>query len=151
MRLATIPLEGILTNYPLKMAFYLIVAFICVGLVGAPAKAATLSHLPMVGAVTDTSANIWIRSDVAVASAIVQYQPSGGNWSQPLQSAAVSLIAGNDFTGTVSLTSLSASTSYDYRVILDNVLQTTSTSVFKTLPPTGTGAQFTFVFGADLH
>src|SRR5713226_7110588 len=99
MRLATILLEGILKNYPLKMAFYLIVAFICVGLVGAPAKAASLTHSPMVGAVTDTSANIWIRSSAA-ASAVVQYQPAGGNWVQALSSAAVSLVAGNDFTGT---------------------------------------------------
>src|ERR1043165_3781557 len=97
----------------------------CEVLLTLPLQAATLTHFPLVGAVTDTSANIWIRSDVAVASAVVQYQPTGGNWSQPLQSAAVSLLAGNDLTGTFSLNNLSASTSYDYRVILDGVIQPT--------------------------
>ena len=112
--------------------------------------AATLTYGPLVGSVTDTSANIWIRSDSA-ASAVVQYQVSGGNWSQPSQSAAVSLTAGNDFTGALFLTNLSAATSYDYRVLLDGVVQSASTSVFKSLPAQGTPGRFTFVFGADIQ
>jgi len=134
-----------------KILRQLLIVMFCVGLLTSFARAATLTHSAMIGAVTDTSANIWIRSDVAVASAVVQYQPTGGNWSQPLQSAAISLVAGNDFTGTLSLTNLSASTSYDYRVILDGVIQPTGTSFFKTFPPAGTGSKFTFVFGGDIN
>ena len=137
-------------NHPFKMTLYFVVSMICVALTGAPAKAATLSHGPMLGAVTDTSANIWIRSDAA-ASAVVQYQPAGGDWSQPVQSVAVNLVAGNDFTGTVSLTNLAARTAYDYRVILDGVIQTAGASILKTLPSKGAGSQFSFIFGADIY
>src|SRR5438309_2770621 len=133
-----------------KIMRHFIIAIICLGLFPSAVKAAALTHAPLVGAVTDISANIWIRSDAA-ASVIIQYQPAGGNWSQPLQSAAVSLLAGNDFTGTISLTNLSAGSSYDYRVILDGVVQATSAATFKTLPATGAGAQFSFVFGANLQ
>src|SRR6185295_15047710 len=118
---------------------------------GSSSTAAVLTHSTLVGAVTDTTANIWMRSDVAVSTAVVQYQPAGGNWSQPFQSGSVSLTAANDFTGTVALTNLSASTSYDYRVVLDGVVQSGSTAGVKTLPVTGAGSQFTFMFGADLQ
>ena len=129
----------------------LILAFICLPLLVLPVTAATLTHSTLIGAVTDTSANIWMRSDVAVSSAVVQYQLAGGNWSQPSQSAAVSLTAANDFTGAVSLTNLSPATLYDYRILLDGVVQPTGTATFKTFPASGTGAQFTFVFGADMQ
>jgi phosphodiesterase/alkaline phosphatase D-like protein len=132
-----------------KFMLHLIFAMICIGLLTSPAKAATLTHYPMVGAATDSTVNIWLRSDAA-ALAIVEYQPAGENWSQPLQSAAVSLAAENDFTGTVSLTNLSAGSLYDYRIRFDGAIQP-GTSIFKTLPSQGTPAQFTFVFGADIQ
>jgi hypothetical protein len=86
-----------------EIIIQLLVGLIFLGLLVPCANGATLTHSAMVGAVTDTSANIWIRSDVAVTSAVVQYQPTGGNWSQPSQSASVSLVVANDFTGTLSL------------------------------------------------
>src|SRR5215467_7811872 len=95
---------------PLVFLIFLILVVPCT-------SAAILTHGPLVGSVTDTSASIWIRSDSA-ASAVVQYQVSGGNWSQPSQSTAISLTAGNDFTAALFLTNLSAATSYDYRIML---------------------------------
>src|SRR3989442_10557977 len=96
-----------LKNHAFKRTFCLIVLIFCIGTMGASVKAANLTHFPMLGAVTDTTLNIWIRSDAA-ASAVVQYQPTGGNWSQPLQSAAVNLVAGNAFHGRYFLTNPSS-------------------------------------------
>src|ERR1051325_2206814 len=126
-------------------------AAILLGLFTSAATAATLTHFPMIGAVTDTTANIWIRSDSAVSAAVVQYQPSGGNWSQPGQSVPVSLIATNDFTGTISVSGLSPSTAYDYRILLDGVLQSNGSASFKTFSAAGAPGKFSFVFGADIQ
>lgn len=115
-----------------------------------PVSPAVLTHSPMLGAVTDTTIKIWVRAN-GTASASVQYQPAGGNWSQAQTAGPVNLVAGNDFTGVVSISGLSPGSLYDYRVVLDGVIQPGSTSVFKTLPSTGTGSQVTFVFGADIH
>jgi phosphodiesterase/alkaline phosphatase D-like protein len=112
--------------------------------------AAGLSLNPMLGAVTDSSINVWLRSD-STATAVVQYQLAGGNWSQPAQSAAVALIGPNDFSGVLSLTGLFQSTAYDYRVLLDGVVQPNGSSSFRTLPSRGIGSQFSFAFGADLN
>jgi phosphodiesterase/alkaline phosphatase D-like protein len=113
------------------------------------ASTAVLTHSPMLGAVTDTTIKVWVRADSQV-SASVQYQLSGGNWSQPLTSGSVSLVSQNDFTGVISITGLSASRLYDYRVLLNGVVQAGSTADFQTLPPKGSGARFSFVFGADI-
>jgi alkaline phosphatase D len=123
---------------------------IAVALLGSVSDAATLSHAPMVGAVSDRTARIWIRADGA-ASAFVQYQLQGGAWSQPLQSPPIGLIAANDFTATFDLTGLAAATTYDYRIVLDGNPAAASIATFKTLPSVGAPGKFSFVFGADIH
>ncbi|GEM_PF-2997140 len=113
-------------------------------------QAAALTHSPMLGAATDTTIKIWVRAS-GLASASIQYQPAGGDWSQALNAGPVNLIAGNDFTGVVPINGLSPASLYDYRVALGGIIQSGSTSVFRTLPPSGTGSQITLVFGADIH
>ena len=103
----------------------------------------------MLGAVTDTSIKIWVRSDVQ-ATAVVEYQLADGNWSQPLQSSSVTLIATNDFTGIISILNLASSTTYDYRVLLDGVIQQGSVSKLKTLPAIGFPSKIKFAFGSDI-
>ena len=108
-----------------------------------------LSHSPLVGAISETSVNVWMRA-TANAAARVQYQVQGADWSAPLQSADVNLIAPNDYTGVASLTGLSPVTTYEYRVLFNNEIQS-GLSTFKTLPARGgTGSQFSFAFGADI-
>ena len=111
--------------------------------------AANLTDLPLLGAISDTAVNVWIRADVP-ASAVVQYQTAGKNWSEPLAAGPVALTVGSDFTGTVALTNLQAGTSYEFRVILDGGTPGTPVG-FKTLPAQGTAAKFTFVFGSGLQ
>lgn len=112
--------------------------------------AATLSHAPMVGAVESAGAKIWLRADGA-ATAQVQYQPAGGSWSQPQQSAPVTLLASNDFTASIALTNLAPATLYDYRVLLDGSVQASGIGRLKTFSAAGSAARFTFVFGSTLH
>src|SRR3990172_4222244 len=120
---------------PMKIVLSLILAMACIGLIAQPVSAATLTHAPMVGAASDTTVNIWIRT-VGPASATIQYQFAVGDWSQAQSSGAINLLPENDFTGIISISGLSPGSVYDYRVVLDGVVQSGSTSVFKTLPPT---------------
>lgn len=127
------------------------ILLLLVSLLGATfVHAATLSHAPMVGAVDGVSAKIWIRADSA-AAAYIQFQLAGGTWSQPQQSAPVSLLASNDFTASIPLNNLAPSTQYDYRVLLDGIAPAGGTGRFKTFAANGSASRFTFVFGASMH
>lgn len=75
------------------------------------AGAATLTHGPMVGAVTTDSAQVWGRWDVA-GNARVRYRPTGSNVWTAGESQAVA--AGADFTGRFPLDGLKANTTYVY-------------------------------------
>ena len=138
---------GICAQFTPRFFYYLSIMISSMGLLVQTAGAAPLSHLPMVGAVTDQSVNIWMRTD-GLTSAAVQYQPAGGDWSQALTSGSIDLLAENDFTGLIPITGLSAESQHDYRVVLDGFVQPESTSVFKTLTSKGAGTKFSFVFSS---
>jgi phosphodiesterase/alkaline phosphatase D-like protein len=134
-----------------KIATVLVLALCCWNSPGSLSAAAGLRYLPMVGSVTDTSVSIWIRTDMPVESAVVQYQPSGGNWFQRSESVSVRITATTDYTAIIKIPGLSAATAYDYRVVLDGSVQPSSVSGFKTLPATGAGSRFSFLFGSGIQ
>jgi len=104
----------------------------------------------MLGAVTDTSIRVWIRTSSA-ATVLVQYQPIGAGWGSPSETAAHVMASGDDFTNIFSVTGLAPDTVYDYRPKVDGTPDTGNASTFRTLPPAGVAAAFNFVVGADTH
>ncbi len=70
---------------------------------------------PRVGAVTGTTAKIWVRG-CQVADVNVQYRaPDAAGWGEVAAAAAKTDLA-NDGTAVVQLTGLQPKTSYTYRV-----------------------------------
>jgi phosphodiesterase/alkaline phosphatase D-like protein len=109
--------------------------------------AASLSHGPFIGATTDTAAKIWARSDSAATVKVNHKLTTDTAYAT---STGTSLISGNDFTGTVSITGLTASTTYDYRILIDDVIQSGSTGQFSTMKAAGSACAFDFAVGGDM-
>lgn len=81
------------------------------------AIAATFTETPVVGALTQSSAVIQFRTDVA-ASVAVEYA-TNKNFNGSTTTATVQTSSGGDFTGTIALTGLSADTVYWHRLVID--------------------------------
>ena len=102
----------------------------------------TILHGPMLGAVTDTSARVWIRTAVetrfeVVATADGERHASAGN-----------TIADRDFTGVATLEGLSPDTSYEYEIRLEGQEQLQPpTYTLRTFPPAGAPGTFAIAFG----
>lgn len=109
---------------------------------------AVLTHAPMLGAPTDTSMRVWVRTDQA-ASVLIQYQPTGGDWSSPSETAAHSMVSGDDYTHNFSITGLTANTIYDYRPKVDGVADTGNASTLKTFKTAGAAGTFSFTTCGD--
>jgi phosphodiesterase/alkaline phosphatase D-like protein len=106
-----------------------------------------LTHGGLLGAVTDTSIKIWARADQP-ATLKVQYKLPIQAWPG-ITSPGVSLMAAQDFTGVVMLTDLTPDTTYDYRLLLNDVVQPGSEAPFRTLKLEGASGTFRFAIGAD--
>lgn len=108
--------------------------------------AASLSYGPVVGATTDTTASIWVRTSEATPFEVWYKKTTQDQW---LRSYSVVTNSDYDFTAVVKLSNLAADTRYDYKVMLDGV--EVATSSLKTLPAQGKAGTFTFVVGADIY
>lgn len=98
------------------------------------ATKACLTHGPMVGAMTDSSAKIWFRVEPQ-ANIQVEYAPDLEFDEGLKRSEIISTSADNDYTGTVTLTGLTANTTYHYRILVEGEDQTpTPQPQFKTFP-----------------
>lgn len=106
----------------------------------------TLTHGPILGAVSDEGIKVWARSDIPADYELRYSLSSGGS---EFSGGAATLGPESDFTGVVSLAGLRASTDYDYRILLDGDEQFAGT--FTTLPPTGGPSTLTFAYGADFR
>ncbi len=78
----------------------------------------SLTHGPMIGAVTESSASIWLRIEPG-ASAQIKYTAdpeldSGWQWS-----GAITTSAEKDYTGIISLSGLEPDTVYYYRIYIN--------------------------------
>lgn len=117
---------------------------------GANATRARVTHGPLAGGVTATSANIWVRTDQA-ARVQIQYSQDAG-----LQNAQTSAVeetgAVSDFTTIVKIPNLAPQQTYFYTVLVDNVAQFTAPYPhFQTFAARGTDAPFRFVILSDFR
>ncbi len=108
-----------------------------------------LTHGGAVGATTDSTAKVWARADRA-ATLTVQFKLPEDPWPGTT-SAGVPLVATDDFADATTLIGLAASTTYDYRVLFDGVVDSTTVSTFRTLPPASVSGTFTFLMAGDLR
>ncbi|MFQ5864385.1 MAG: sulfatase-like hydrolase/transferase [bacterium] len=94
----------------------------------------SLTHGPMVGAVTDSSAKVWFRVKPE-AEVRVLFAADPEFDEEPRSTPAVTTTAENDYTGTITLTGLVENTTYYYRILIDNADHTpTPQPQFKTFP-----------------
>ena len=99
-------------------------------------------HGPMLGAVTDTSARIWIRTAVETPFEVV----ATADGERHTASGATS--ADRDFTGTATLRALSPDTTYSYQVLVEaNTPPQPPSYSLRTFPRAGASGTFVVAFG----
>jgi alkaline phosphatase D len=105
-----------------------------------------LLHGPMLGAVTQTSARVWVRT---LAESAVEVRVSAkGDFANPDARASGRTNAAADFTGVVEVGSLKPATNYSYRVLLDGKpVDRGEFQAFRTFPADDTTAPVRIAFG----
>ncbi len=106
-------------------------------------NAQNVTHGPIVGALTHTSAKVWARVLDAPA---VQIEYSTSPSLESPQTATLSVSAENEFSGTAMLSGLSPSTKYYYRLAGQTTIQS-----FKTLAAPGQTGNYVIAFGSCMH
>lgn len=102
-------------------------------------------HGPLLGAVTDTAAQIWVRTlDEASVRAVVTEKE--GN-AEVHKSAVVQADADRDFTAVTRVEGLLPNTEYTYRLVINGDEQP-DVWTFRTFPEEGQPAVFSVGFGA---
>lgn len=101
-------------------------------------------HGPMLGAVTDTQAQFWVRTKEE-ASVQVELQRNGGEEAN--RSEAVQARRNRDYTAVAQIEGLSPNTEYIYRLHVDGRKQVGEWT-FRTFPTEGESAAFEIGFGA---
>lgn len=110
-----------------------------------------ITHGPRVGAVTDTSAKVWVRACQQVNVA-VEYKLAAADWSVAQQTASVLSDPLADNTAVVLVSGLSPRTDYDYRLLVEGQLPSKPvTGEFRTLPAPGAESAFSFIVSSDMH
>lgn len=118
------------------------------GLVVTPATGAGLTHGPIVGHTTDHSTRIWVRSD---GTAKFQVQMRSADRQQFLSNILV-LKEEDNFCGTVDVDGLKPSTTYGYRVLLDEREQNPEREQFvTTFPPANCPARVRIGFAHSIR
>ena len=116
----------------------------------APAAAATLTHGPVVGGVSDSGAVVFVRTSAA-ATVRVAYSRDPSFQSDLRFSLGVKARNRNDYTVHVRLKNLQPATSYFYQVRVDGRLQALPVQHrFTTAPVVATSADFRFAVFSDL-
>ena len=108
----------------------------------------TLTHGPVVGAVTPGSATIFVRTSAAAAVKLVYGHTP--DLKDAITSPEKMTDASADFTTQITLTDLVPSTLYYYNAVVDGAQQLASPyPQFKTFPPEGQSVPFKFVVLTD--
>ena len=114
-----------------------------------------LTHGPIVGGTSDTTARIWARS-AGRAQLAVEY------WAQArpdevFTSTSATLARAGDFSGVVTIAGLEPLTRYGYRVLLtpdscpeEAAAVTAAEATFRTLPAVGAPSSVRFIVAADV-
>jgi len=106
---------------------------------------AELSHGPVVGAVTSSSARIFVRTSLD-ASVSVEFCTEPGLGGQCKQTASQPTVLAGDYTAQIPLDSLSPSTTYYYDILVDGSSQLAEPyPQFTTFPQEGTSVDFKVV------
>ena len=109
------------------------------------AFAQTVAHGPVVGAVTETSARVLVRTSSA---ATVQFQFSTSpTFTSPILSTVVNTVQVDTFFAIASVSGLAPNTLYYYRPLINNT-PTADIRQFKTFPSPATPTNFAFAFGS---
>lgn len=109
-----------------------------------------LAEGPLAGAVTDTTANIWLRT-AAPANVQIRYSRDA-TLADSVVSAAVASDASTDFTTNVPITHLLSQQDYYYNVLIDDKPQLAQPFPhFKTFAPANTNAAFQFAILTDFR
>lgn len=109
-----------------------------------------VTHGPRAGAVTESTAKIWVRG-CSAADVNVQYKaPGETSWGQ-IDSAATKTDLGKDGTAIVELTGLQPNTAYTFRVAVDGQAEDSLSGSFQTMPSADQPGVMSFVFGADIR
>lgn len=117
-------------------------SLLSVFLVGTMCQAASMAEVPVVGAMTSSSCKVKVRTD-AVADVKIEYADNS-SFNNSTTTSAVTTVAGDDYTAEVPISGLTANDVYWYRVLVDDVAQSTGfTHKFKTFP----SGSATFKFG----
>lgn len=107
-----------------------------------------LTHGPVVGAVTNSTARVFVRTDKSAAIKI-RYGKLA-RLSDAVESATQQTSADHDFTTIIPLTNLDANTVYYLDIVINLVPQERAPYPrFKTFPETGTIKPFKFVYLTD--
>ncbi len=126
------------------MKHFWLILFVMLNLSGL-AIAQTVTHGPVVGAVTDNSARVLVRTS---AAATVQFQFSTSPaFTSPILSNVVNTVQADTFFAIASVSGLSPNTLYYYRPLINNV-PTADVRQFKTFPSPTAPTNFAFAFGS---
>ncbi|MBM82803.1 MAG: alkaline phosphatase [Planctomycetaceae bacterium] len=101
-----------------------------------------LLHGPMLGAVTDSGASIWLRTAQA---AKVKIQVSVGD--KAIETIEQLTSDKSDFTAVFRLKKLQPSTAYDYQVVIDGQTVPTKGTTIRTFAAKGEASKFNVGFG----
>lgn len=116
----------------------------------ATAPAPTISHGPLVGAVTSDSVSIWLRTQNE-ARVRIEYSTDPALQSA-LKTGDVTTGANRDFTTIVKITALEPARTYSYNVRVNDIPQFTAPyPQFTTFPARGDAAPFRFVILSDFR
>jgi len=107
-----------------------------------------LTHGPVVGAVTDTTARVFARTNTA--SRVQIRYGTKPDLSDAQRSSVQATDTSTDFTTIIPLTGLAPSTTYYVDVLVNDASQLTAPyPYFKTFPPPGSSQNFSFVLLTD--
>ena len=132
-------------SYPVRL--FLLILFS--SLVLSHAEGQSLSHGPVVGGVTASGANVFVRTDQA-ASVVIRYglDPNLGTYAE---SQSVTTAEADDFTKIISLSGLQAETTYYLSVLVNGVPNRAGPPYpsFKSFAQSNVARDFKFVVLAD--
>jgi alkaline phosphatase D len=108
-----------------------------------------LTHGPVIGGVTDSTANVFVRTDQEASVAL--WYGTDPNLGASLTSETFQTSSANDFTKIIPLTNLTAETTYYMNVVVNGVPQSAPPPYpsFTTFAPNGSSRNFNFVVFTD--
>ncbi|MHC4169839.1 MAG: DUF7800 domain-containing protein, partial [Planctomycetota bacterium] len=113
------------------------------------AGAAELTHGPMIGHTTGTTARVWIRADGSCRLTVRAVPSAGG---QTISAEAIHLVESDNFCGSAELKGLSPATTYSYRILLNDEERRPSVSQeFTTFPAKGRPGIIRIGFGHSVR